>query len=65
MPFGVGKHRCLGEHFAVLTMLVAIAAIARRWRLVPKPGSRVKEVPVALMQAQGLAMIPIPRPAST
>ncbi|MEV5650247.1 cytochrome P450 [Nocardia sp. NPDC052254] len=60
MPFGMGKHRCLGEHFTQNTMLVAIATIMRRWRLVPAPGTTVREQCVALVQAKGLTMVPTP-----
>jgi cytochrome P450 len=34
LPFSNGKHICLGNHFAVTEMMVALAMIAQRYRLV-------------------------------
>ncbi|MEO3777910.1 cytochrome P450 [Micromonospora sp. B11E3] len=61
MPFATGKHGCLGEHFAQHVILIAAVTIIRRWRMERAPGCRVREVPVALVQADGLSMLPIPR----
>jgi len=56
IPFGAGIHRCLGEHFATAEATLAIAAIARRWRLRPVPGHRVREVASALVYPDHLPM---------
>ncbi|MEV5678200.1 cytochrome P450 [Streptomyces sp. NPDC052069] len=56
MPFGTGKHKCVGDHFTLQVVLVCVATIARQWRLVPKPGIRVRERPVALVRPGGLLM---------
>lgn len=56
MPFAMGKHRCLGEHFSTQVMLIALVTIARRFRLKMLPGTQVQEACVALVQAQGLTM---------
>lgn len=32
-PFGMGAHRCIGEHLALLEAILVIAAVARRYRL--------------------------------
>ncbi len=32
-PFGVGPRSCIGEHFARFVLVLAVAAIARKWRL--------------------------------
>lgn len=34
MPFAIGKHVCIGNHFAVTEMTVALAMIVQRYRLV-------------------------------
>jgi cytochrome P450 len=36
-PFGAGAHRCIGEELARLEISLAIATIARSWRLLPEP----------------------------
>nr|WP_307814965.1 cytochrome P450 [Streptomyces clavuligerus] len=56
MPFGTGRHRCVGDHFTLQVVLVCAVTIARRWRLVPCPGIRVRERPVALVRPSGLLM---------
>ena len=32
-PFGVGPRSCVGEHFGRMVLVLAVAAIARNWRL--------------------------------
>jgi cyclooctat-9-en-7-ol 5-monooxygenase len=61
MPFGMGRHKCVGDHFTLQVVLVCAATIARRWRLVPKPGIRVREAPVALVRPRGLVMDAVAR----
>ena len=34
-PFGAGPRSCVGEHFGRLVLVLAVATIARRWRLIP------------------------------
>jgi cytochrome P450 len=34
-PFGAGPRACIGEHFARLVLVLAVATIAQRWRLQP------------------------------
>ncbi|GAB3690094.1 cytochrome P450 [Angustibacter aerolatus] len=63
MPFGAGKHGCLGEHFVQQVMLLSVAGILRRWRLVPVSAKPVREVPMALVQAKGLRVAPHRLPA--
>ncbi len=58
MPFMIGKHKCIGDVFAMNELLVAVTTITRQWRLVHKPGARVREVPWGTVQASGLIMYP-------
>jgi len=44
IPFGEGRHRCIGEHFAWAQLLTVAAVLLRRWRLRPVPGAKVREV---------------------
>ncbi|MEC3955953.1 cytochrome P450 [Nocardia sp. CDC153] len=42
ISFGVGRRRCLGDHFAMLEIALASAALLSRWRLTPDPKHRVR-----------------------
>lgn len=42
LSFGVGKRRCLGDHFAMLEITLATAALLTRWRPEPDPSFRVR-----------------------
>ncbi|MFH8407483.1 cytochrome P450 [Streptomyces sp. NPDC018019] len=44
IPFGAGRHRCIGEHFAWAQMLTAVALLLPRWKLRPVPGETVREI---------------------
>ncbi|BCK58129.1 cytochrome P450 [Nocardia wallacei] len=37
LPFGHGARRCIGEHFAMTELTLALASITARWRLRPTP----------------------------
>jgi cytochrome P450 len=41
MPFAIGKHTCIGNHFAVTEMTVALAMIVQRYRLRPADAAPV------------------------
>ena len=45
-PFGGGPHRCIGEHFAILEATLALATIARRYRLDLEPGVELVPEPL-------------------
>ncbi len=64
MPFGVGKHKCLGDVFALQEMVVAVATITRRWHLIHKPGIKVRELPWTTVQPSGLTMYPVGQTAN-
>ncbi|MEN3309330.1 MAG: hypothetical protein V7603_5532 [Micromonosporaceae bacterium] len=38
IPFGTGSHTCIGEPFALTEMVVTLATVAARWRLLSVPG---------------------------
>lgn len=42
ISFGVGRRRCLGDHYALLEIALASAALLSRWRVTPTPGYRVR-----------------------
>ncbi|MFE7525676.1 cytochrome P450 [Kitasatospora sp. NPDC057542] len=63
LPFGAGKHKCIGEAFAWAELTVAAATILRRWRPVAVPGARAREVVWTTVQAQGLRVRLAPRGA--
>ena len=54
-PFGGGRHRCLGSHFALLEGALILAQLASRFRVRPLTGQEIRPVPgVTLRQAPGL-----------
>ncbi|MFJ3788921.1 cytochrome P450 [Kitasatospora sp. NPDC090091] len=61
LPFGAGKHKCIGEAFARAELTVAAAAILRRWRPTAVAGARAREVVWTTVQAQGLRIRLAPR----
>jgi cytochrome P450 len=58
-PFGGGPRTCLGNHFAMTEMLVALATLVPRFRLVsPKGATAVRpELLITLRPAGGLPMV--------
>ncbi|MER6916176.1 cytochrome P450 [Streptomyces sp. NPDC000594] len=71
LPFGAGKHRCIGEGFAWMELAVVAATVLREWRPVPVAGARARERVWTTVQADGVAMAvtrrqgrPAPGPAA-
>ncbi|MGW4645486.1 cytochrome P450 [Kitasatospora sp. NPDC004289] len=71
LPFGAGKHRCIGEAFAWMELAVVAVTLLRTWRLRPVAGARAREVVWTTVQAQGVRLKPerltarlLPAPAS-
>ncbi len=56
LPFGAGKHKCIGESFAWAELAVVAATVLRAWQPLPVAGSRAREVVWTTVQAQGLSM---------
>lgn len=61
-PFGAGSRICLGKHFALLEATIALAEIARRYRLCLAPGQQVKVAWSGTLRPEGdIMMVPVPR----
>lgn len=61
LAFGNGSRRCIGEGYAMAEMVIAVAGIARRWRLEPVPGRKVRVVAYATVYPSRLPMVAVPR----
>jgi cytochrome P450 len=53
LPFGAGRRLCLGEDFAWMQGVLMLAAVARRFRLLPIPGQRVEPEPNVTLRPRG------------
>jgi cytochrome P450 len=42
IPFGAGPRQCIGNHFAMIEMLLVVATLAQRFSLRVVPGHRVE-----------------------
>jgi cytochrome P450 len=57
-PFGAGTRVCIGEQFAWMEGILALATIARRWKLRLVEGHRVVPQPIVTLRAKhGMRMI--------
>lgn len=56
MPFGTGIHGCIGEPFSWTEMIISLATIVGRWRLVSVPGHRPRPKPAITMPVDALPM---------
>lgn len=56
-PFGEGRHRCIGEHFAWAEIMTALVVLLPRWRLQLAPGQQVREVGGGHLRPSSLRMI--------
>jgi cyclooctat-9-en-7-ol 5-monooxygenase len=61
LPFISGRHKCLGEQFALAEMTVALATIAARWRLVPAGSRPPREVVRATVRPDAVLVRVCPR----
>ncbi|WP_331445294.1 cytochrome P450 [Streptomyces xanthochromogenes] len=60
-PWGIGPHRCIGEHLAATTMTIALATLAARWRLRIRPGARIRVATSSLPRPDSLPLLVTPR----
>jgi len=56
-PFGGGPRQCIGEGFAWMELVLVVATLAQRWRLLLVPGHPVAPQPlVTLRTKHGMRM---------
>ena len=60
-PFGAGPRKCIGEGFAWMEGILALATLGQRWSLRPVPGAAPRPEPLITLRAQGLRMKLEPR----
>ncbi len=61
-PFGGGGRQCIGESFAWMEAILALATIAQRWRLELIPNQTIELHPkITLRPGNGIRAIPMPR----
>ncbi|MBV9846950.1 MAG: cytochrome P450 [Kutzneria sp.] len=60
IPFGAGNRQCIGNSFAQTEILIVLATIAARWRLVPVPARpvRVKFTSAAYPSRMPMTVVP-------
>ena len=57
-PFGAGPRQCIGESFAWMEGVLALATIGQKWKLRLVPGQKVEPQPlITLRPKHGLRMI--------
>jgi cytochrome P450 len=62
VPFGEGAHRCVGETFALVEAVLAVASVAARWSLRPLPGAGpVRPAARAVLAPRSLPVRLVPR----
>lgn len=61
-PFGGGGRQCIGESFAWMEAILALATIARRWRVEPVAGQKIELQPkITLRPKNGIRVRVLPR----
>jgi len=55
-PFGGGARKCIGEGFAWMEGILALATLGQRWRLRPVPGSEPGRAPSITLRVSDLWM---------
>jgi cytochrome P450 len=63
IPFGAGKHKCIGEHYAWTQLIVTVATVVSRRRLTTAAGQVVTPVARATVRPKQLLMTVGPRTA--
>ncbi|WP_086733265.1 cytochrome P450 [Streptomyces glaucescens] len=61
VPFAAGSRKCLGDGFAMTEAVLALAAVAARWRLAHRPGRAPQSRPAVTLGPRALRMTCVPR----
>ena len=61
VPFGAGGRQCIGNRFAQNEIVITVATVAARWRLVPVPGRPVRVKFTSAAYPDSLPMTAVPR----
>jgi cytochrome P450 len=61
IPFGAGTRQCIGNRFAQNEIVITVATVAARWRLVPVPGRPVRVKFTSAAYPESLPMTAVPR----
>lgn len=61
VPFGGGPRKCIGDNFGMMQAVIALSAIAARWKLEPVPGAKVRAGVRTVINPQGLLMTAVSR----
>ena len=60
-PFGVGPHACIGKHMAEIETKVALAMLARRYRIEPTGDEPVAATPAITLTPAGAIRVRVSR----
>ncbi|KOX15836.1 cytochrome P450 [Saccharothrix sp. NRRL B-16348] len=61
IPFAAGARQCLGNVFAQTEVVITLATVLSKWRLVPVPGKPVRTKFTSTAYPSGLLMTAVPR----
>ncbi|WP_086847359.1 cytochrome P450 [Amycolatopsis kentuckyensis] len=61
VPFGAGTRQCIGNRFAQNEIVITLATVAARWRLVPVAGQPVRIKFTSAAYPESLPMTVVPR----
>ncbi|WP_290049819.1 cytochrome P450 [Amycolatopsis solani] len=61
IPFGAGNRQCIGNRFAQNEIVITVATVAARWRLVPLPDHPVRVKFTSAAYPDSLPMTAVPR----
>ncbi|WP_158843441.1 cytochrome P450 [Saccharothrix deserti] len=61
IPFAAGARQCVGNVFAQTEIVIALATVLSKWRLVPVPGKPVRTKFTSTAYPSGLLMTAVPR----
>ncbi|MER5638814.1 cytochrome P450 [Kitasatospora sp. NPDC002227] len=56
LPFGAGNRQCIGDELAMTELVLAVTAVAARYRLCPAPGAAPRPLARASLGAEGALM---------